>query len=136
MYESETEVEMPWVRDDGGYARSGFRAKRGNNVVIAIAIATGQTYGTVYNALYNIQIDYINGLRHGRIKDKGAAISEVGIWPETSKRYLRGLGWQWTPVMKIGSGTTMHLSYVEVPDEPMMLLSVSRSMVAVVHGVV
>jgi hypothetical protein len=136
MYESENEVEMPWVMNDGGYSRSGFRAKHGNGVVRAIAIATGQGYSEVYNELYVVQCDYVNGLRHGRIKDKGAAISEVGVWPETSKRYLLERGWQWVPVMKIGSGVTMHLRYDEVPDEPVMLLSVSRDLVAVLHGVV
>jgi hypothetical protein len=127
---------MPWTYDDADYAHSGFRAKHGNDVVIAIAIATAQPYGTVYNELYNIQCDYVNGLRHGRIKDKGAAISEVGIWPEVSKRYLRERGWTWVPIMKIGSGTTVHLTYEEVPDEPVMLLSVSRSLVVVINGVV
>jgi len=136
MYESETEVEMPWVYRDGGYAGSGFRAKHGNRVVIAIAIATGQQYREVYHELYGRQVKYVNGLRHGRIKDAGAAISEVGVWPEVSKQYLLDLGWLWTPTMAVGSGVTMHLRYDEVPDLPVFLARVSKDLVAVVNGVV
>jgi hypothetical protein len=136
MYESETEVEMPWVYNDGGYKTSGFTAKEGNQVVIALAIATGQEYREVYHQIYRRQVEYVNGLRHGRIKKAGAAISDVGVWPEVSKGYLRDLGWTWTPTMTVGSGVTMHLSYEEVPDEPVLVCSVSRSLVTVFHGVV
>jgi len=136
MYESETEVEMPWVYNDAGYRASGFRAKHGNNVVIALAIATGQDYRTVYEEIYRRQNDFVHKTRSKRIKKKGGAISEVGVWPEVSKQYLVDLGWTWTSVMGIGTGTTMHLTYEEVPDEPVVLCSISRSLVAVMHGVV
>lgn len=128
---------MPWVHDDGGYATSGFRrAKHGNGVVIAIAIATGQQYGKVYDELYSQQIEFVGKTRSKRIKEKGPVISEVGIWPQVSKAYLLDRGWEWTPIMTIGSGTTVHLTYEEVPDVPVALLSVSRNLVAVINGVV
>jgi len=140
MYETETEVSMPWVRADGGYATSGHKAKRGNEIVTAIAIATRQPYGTVYRELYTRQIEFVRRTRSKRIKayaDKnGTSISQVGVWPEVYKPYLVELGWEWTPVMGIGTGTTMHLTYDEVPDKPVLLLSISKSMCAVVNGVV
>ena len=127
---------MPWVFNDGGYAGSGWKAKNGNQVIIALAIATGQEYREVYHQIYRRQVDYVKGLRHGRIKEKGASIPDNGVWPEVSKGYLRDLGWEWTPFMGIGTGTTVHLTYTEVPDVPVMLLGVSRSLVAVVNGIV
>jgi len=136
MYDTETEVAMPWKYNDGGYAKSGFRAKRGNNVVIALAIATDQIYREVYNQIYDRQVDFVAKSRSSRVKDKGPYIPEVGVWPQVSKKYLLDLGWTWTPIMGIGTGTTVHLTYEEVPDEPLVVCSISRSLVTVVHGVV
>lgn len=135
MYESETEVEMPWVYNDGGYATSGFTGKHPNQVVVALAIATGQPYRETYHAVYRRQVEYVRRTRRKHIKAKGAAISEVGVWPEVSRAYLRELDWTWTPVMKVGSGVTMHLRYDELPDEVLLIASVSRGLVTVVNGV-
>jgi hypothetical protein len=139
MYESETEVEMPWVYNDAGYPGRTTRRGRhvhGNQVITALAIASGQTYWDVYHAIHRRQVQYVKGLRHGRIKEAGSAISDVGVWPEVSKAYLRELGWTWTSTMSIGSGVTMHLSYEEIPDEPVLVCSISKSLVTVFHGVV
>jgi hypothetical protein len=139
MYESETEVAMPWVYNDAGYpGRTTKRGRHipGNQVVTALAIASGQKYWDVLHAIQRRQINYVRGLRHGRIKEAGSAISDVGVWPEVSKGYLRELGWTWTPTMSVGSGVTVHLAYDELPDEPVLVCSVSKSLVTVFHGVV
>jgi hypothetical protein len=133
------EVAIPWVHNDGGYA--GRTTKRGrfipgNGVVRAIAIATGGNYHDVNRELQNRQYEYVRGLRSGRIKEKGASINEVGVWPDVSKKYLLDNGWRWTPTMSIGSGTTMHLTYEEIPDRPLFIAKVSRGLVTVINGVV
>jgi len=135
MYDTETEVAMPWVYNDAGYKGSGFRYKHGNGVIIALAIATGQRYVTVYNEIYRRQCDFVRKTRSKRVKEKGAAIEDAGVWPQVSKQYLLDLGWTWTPTMAIGSGTTMHLAYDELPDEVLLIASVSRNLVTVVNGI-
>ena len=42
---------MKWVWDDGGRAAAGFRGLAGDCVCRAIAIASGQDYRVVYNAI-------------------------------------------------------------------------------------
>jgi hypothetical protein len=140
MYESEKarEVEMPWVYNDAGYAgRTTARGRQihGNGVVRAIAIATGQRYMDVHIALYREQCEFVNRSRSQRVQDKGASIEAAGVWPEVSKKYLLDHGWEWVPVMKVGSGVTVHLSYEEVPDLPLFIARVSRNLVTVIHGV-
>jgi hypothetical protein len=139
MYESETEVAIPWKHNDAG--NPGRTTKRGrlivgNAVVRAIAIATEQNYWPVYRELYTAQCEYVSKSRSKRIKDKGASIDYAGVWPDVSKQYLLDRGWTWTPTMSIGSGTTVHLTYEEIPDLPVFVARVSRSLVTVVNGVV
>jgi hypothetical protein len=139
MYESEREVEMPWAYNDAGY--SGRTTKRGrhipgNGVVRAIAIATGQHYMHVHTELYRRQCDYVNRSRSERVQDLGASIDHAGVWPDVSKKYLLDHGWIWVPVMKVGSGVTVHLNYEEVPDLPLFIARVSKNLVTVINGVV
>jgi hypothetical protein len=138
MYESEDEVAMPWTYNDAGYSGRTTRRGRhipGNGVVRAIAIATGQHYMHVHTELYRMQCDYVNRSRSQRVQDKGASIDAAGVWPYVSTKYLVDRGWTWVPVMRIGSGVTMHLSYEEVPDLPLFIARVSKNLVTVVHGV-
>ena len=139
MYESEEEIAMPWIYNDAGYSGRTTRRGRhipGNGVVRAIAIATERNYWEVHTELYRRQCDYVNRSRSRRIQDKGASIDEVGVWPDVSKRYLFDLGWTWVPVMKVGSGVTMHLSYDELPDEPKLIVRLSKALVTVIAGTV
>jgi hypothetical protein len=57
------------------------------------------------------------------------------VWSDVSKSYLRDLGWTWTPTMSVGSGVRVHLAYDELPDEPVLVCSVSKSLVTVFHGI-
>jgi hypothetical protein len=62
MYESETEVAMPWTYNDGGFSESGLsrhRRKHGSPVVAAIAIAEQRRYSEVYHQLYAKQRDML-----------------------------------------------------------------------------
>lgn len=139
MYESETEVAIPWKYNDAG--NPGRRTKRGrlvvgNAVVRAIAIATEHPYWETYYALYAAQCEYVKRSRSKRVKDKGASIDYAGVWPDVSKQYLLDRGWIWVPIMEVGSGVTVHLTYEEIPDLPLFIARVSRSLVTVVNGVV
>lgn len=143
MYESETEVAIPWKYDLGGFVKSGrSRAKPGslsygaigNGVVRAIAIGTNQRYHDVYMELLRRQDTFVSSSRSKQIRDKGSYIPDVGVWPQVYKQYLFDQGWFWMPTMEIGSGTRVHLTYEELPDEPTLIVKVSKSLVAVLHG--
>ena len=131
---ADTITAINWIYDDGGYSESGFRAKHGNGVIIAIAIVTGAGYRKIYDDISTRQYRFVRNTRSKRIEEKGGAISEVGVWPQVTKAYLQEIEWEWTPTMSVGSGCVMHMSYEELPDEPVMLLSISRSLAAIQHG--
>lgn len=109
---------IPWTYDDGGRAAAGFKGEApGDCVVRAIAIATGLDYREVYDDLWK------------RIRNSGPYQGAVllgqnttrysprrGVTRNVYEPYLERLGWTWTPTMKIGSGTTVHLNPAELPD--------------------
>jgi hypothetical protein len=139
MYESEEEIAMPWVYNDAGYSGRTTRRGRfipGNGVVRAIAIATERHYMDVYRELYQAQCDYVDRSRSRRVQDKGASIDDAGVWPDVSKKYLLDRGWIWVPIMQVGSGVTVHLNYEELPEEPKMIVRLSKALVTVIAGTI
>jgi hypothetical protein len=114
---------LPWVYDDGGRRESGFRGDTGDCVTRAIAIATGLPYADVYRDVSD------------RVGATGRARSaRNGVPNRTIRPLITGYGFTWTPTMKVGAGTTVHVSTGEVPDN--CILRLSRHVVAVVDGVV
>jgi hypothetical protein len=51
---------------------------------------------------------------------------------EVEAQFCRGQGWTWTPMMKVGSGTKVHLMPGEIPDD--CLVKVTATYLAVVKG--
>jgi hypothetical protein len=49
--------------------------------------------------------------------------------------YIESLGWQWTPMMKIGSGCKVHLRADELPSGR-IIARVTKHLVAVIDGVI
>src|SRR4051812_24168081 len=96
--------------NDGGRALAGFTGSTGDCVVRSIAIATGQPYREVYDA--------INALaqreRRGKRK-RGRSSARTGVYKGTIRRYLERAGWTWTPTMGIGTGCTVHMRVEELP---------------------
>lgn len=119
---------MPFVYDDGGRAASGRKGYAGDCVCRAVAIASGRPYDEVYRAL-------AAGAGQER-KTRGRSARE-GIFTTRQwfKRYMVGLGFTWTPTMRIGSGATVHLVAGELPMGR-LVVSVSRHYTAVIDGVV
>jgi hypothetical protein len=58
------------------------------------------------------------------------------VQPKAYKPYLAELGAIWTPTMRIGSGTTVHLVEWELPYEPWLIVRLSKHVAAVRQGVV
>jgi hypothetical protein len=116
---------MRWVYDDGGRARAGFKGDAGDCVTRAIAIATGMDYRDVYDDLAERQAAL------GKPRS-----ARNGVQPKAYKPYLAELGAIWTPTMRIGSGTTVHLVEWELPYEPWLIVRLSKHVAAVRQGVV
>ena len=112
------------VITDGGRADAGFRGQAGDCVVRATAIATGRPYREVYDELAKAQGE-VTGVKSAR----------NGIDKKVYKSYFDRQGFEWTPTMKIGQGTTVHLRADELPMGR-LLVSVSGHLVAVIDGVI
>lgn len=119
-----------FIYDDGGRAAAGFKGETGDCVTRAIAIATGKPYREIYNA--------INALgkteRTGKRK-RGKSNARTGVFRQTQDRYLRSIGWKWTPTMQIGSGCQTHLRADELPSGH-LIARVSQHTCAVIDGVI
>jgi len=100
-------------------------------VTRAIAIATGLPYQEVYDTLNALAKRHE---RRGRRK-RGISNARNGVHRATYDRFLKALGWRWTPTMQIGSGCTVHLRAEELPAGR-LIVSVSKHLVAVLDGVI
>ena len=119
---------MSWVYDDGGRSEAGFKGETGDCVCRAISIATGLKYKDVY--------DYINEFakceKVGKAKKSNA---RTGVRKETSRKLLESIGWEWIPLMGIGTGCKVHLKSEELPKGK-IICKCSKHLVAVIDGVI
>jgi len=120
---------MQWIENDGGRAEAGYLGSAGDCVTRAIAIATEQPYQTVYDAL--------NSLRKGMRQTKRVRGSTArdGVSRVIYERYLKSIGWEFVPTMKIGTGCKVHLRSGELPLGR-LIVRVSKHMVAVIDGMI
>ncbi len=117
-----------FMANDGGRAAAGYKGTTGDCVCRAIAIATGQPYQQVYDA--------INGLAEKeKPRDGRRSSARTGVHKRTTRAYMESLGWLWTPTMAIGSGCKVHLRASELPAGR-LVVSCSRHVVAVIDGVI
>lgn len=115
---------------DGGRALAGFKGDAGDCVARAIAIGTRIPYRQVY--------DELNALAQRERKGKrkrGRSSAREGVYKPTYTRYLKALGWRWTPTMAIGQGCTVHLKADELPGGR-LIVSLSRHLSTVIDGVI
>ncbi len=121
---------MRFQYDDGGRAAAGFRGDAGDCVTRAIAIATRQDYLTVYHSLNALA----KSERTGKSK-RGVSSARNGVYRQTIRRYLQGIGWNFTPTMGIGTGCRFHLRDGELPMGR-LIVTVSKHECAVINGVI
>src|SRR3989304_1865943 len=97
--------------NDGGRKTAGYTGKTNDCVVRAIAIATEKPYKEVYEEINKLAKDE-------RITKRlrTHSNSRTGVHKKTYERYLKDLGWEWIPTMKIGSGCKFHLVPWELPE--------------------
>ena len=123
-----TTPPIDFMFDDGGRAEAGYLGTCGDCVVRAIAIATMRPYQEVYDALNLL------AQRERRIKGRRSN-SHTGVRRSTCDPYMRGVGWTWTPTMKIGQGCQVHLRAAELPSGR-LIVSLSKHWAAVIDGCV
>lgn len=116
--------------NDGGRSNFGFKGTTGDCVTRAIAIATGMQYKDVYD-----NINDIGKTEKTSKKKTGKSSARTGVYKNTIRNYMKSIGWDWHPTMKIGSGCTTHLRGDELPTGN-VIASVSKHLVAVIDGVI
>lgn len=102
---------MMWNFNDGGRSKVfPKKAKKGDCVVRAIAIATGKPYGRVWHDIQaeceESRLCKMNGRDFG---------PDHGVAKEIWEPYLLSLGWLWIPTMARGTGTYVHVDASELP---------------------
>lgn len=120
---------MNFNYNDGGRNDAGYRGTTGDCVTRSISIVTGKPYKEVYDALNQLSESERTGKRK-----KTKSNSRTGVYRVTYEKYLKSLGYTWTPTMKIGSGCKVHLSSNELPDGR-LIVKVSKHITAVIDGV-
>jgi len=116
--------------DDGGRELAGFKGESGDCVTRSIAIVTGKSYKEVYDAL-----NVLSESEHIGKRKKKKSNSRTGVFKTTYDKYLKSLGYEWTPTMGIGTGCKTHLCGRELPDGK-LIVKVSRHMTAVIDGAI
>lgn len=121
---------MIFVYDDGGRKAAGYKGHTGDCVTRSIAIATGIPYQQVYDA-----INEWSQLERNSRKRRGKSSARTGVYKATYQKYLRSLGWTFTPTMGFGTGCRVHLTDGELPDGR-LIVSVSKHLTCVIDGVI
>lgn len=121
---------MTFIYNDGGRAAAGYKGTTGDCVVSAIAITTGLPYQEVYDGINAAA----QGERRGKRK-RGVSTARDGVYKNTIRKFLAGLGWEWIPTMRIGSGCKVHLTDGELPMGR-LIVSVSKHLTAVIDGMI
>lgn len=121
---------MEFIYNDGGRAAAGYKGKTGDCVCRSIAIATGKPYQEVYDAL-----NELGKLERTGKRKRGKSSSRTGVYKQTIRKYMKSIGWEWTPTMKFGQGCKVHLRADELP-KGRLVVNVSRHTTAVIDGIV
>jgi len=133
-------VGLPFVFDDGGRAAAGFKGRAGDCACRAIAIASQQPYQVISDCLTAAVNEYAAKHRDRtartilQARGKKACGPQTGMPREVIRKFLRSIGWEWTPTMHIGSGCVVHLRPGELPAGR-LIVQVSTHLVAVIDGV-
>jgi len=125
---------MEFLHDDGGRESAGYKGSAGDCVTRAIAIAAELPYKEVYDALAEGNATQRLSKRDRKTKRVRTANNGVTTHRKWFKDYMRGLGFEWTPTMQIGSGCQVHLRPDELPKTGRHVLSLSKHLAAYVDG--
>lgn len=134
---------MKVVYDDGGRKAAGVRASK-DCVVRAIALVMERPYAEIDKIITQRNHDWIQTSRsrwmrlmrkHDPEKLLKMVPAKTGGYKEGYHKWILSQGYEWVPIMKIGSGCTVHLAAGELPMGR-LIVAVSRHLTAVIDGVV
>ena len=121
-------MRLPFIYDDGGRAAAGFRGRADDCVARAVAIAAALPYADVYSAI-------AKGVGSERVSKTATARRGVHTRRKWFRDYMRDLGFNWVPTMRVGQGCTTHLVEGELPMGR-LVVSLSKHLSAVLDGVI
>lgn len=108
---------MKFVYSDGGRSNYFKASDVGDCVCRAICNATNKDYKEVYDdlqAFVKYEKEHSRRKKHKFSKNKSI---RNGVPKSITKKYIeKVLGWQWYPLMTIGSGCQVHLTENELPN--------------------
>ena len=121
--------------NDGGRAAAGYKGKAGDCVVRSIAIVTNIPYQTIYSDLYeeNENFRKTSQTKLARSLKKKNDSPRTGTHRVVLKKYLKKIGWNWTPTMFVGQGCKVHLKKNELPSGT-LIVSCSKHITVVKNG--
>ena len=122
--------------DDGGRAAAGYKGHAGDCVVRSIAIVTKLPYQQIYNDLFKANEEFRTTSKTKlaiNLKQKNDT-PRTGTHRVVLKKYLKKLGWNWTPTMFIGQGCKVHLKKNELPNGT-LIVSCSKHITVVKDGI-
>lgn len=127
-----------FVFDDGGREASGRKGDAGDCVVRAVVIASGRSYGEVYDLLAKgkgSQRLTVRDRRRGRSRHAATARDGINTTRKWFKDLMAEFGFEWVPTMKIGQGCKVHLCAEELPAGR-LVVAVSKHYTAMIDGVI
>ena len=121
---------MKFEFDDGGRADAGFKGEADDCVTRAIAIATSKSYQEIYDL-----VNEFGASERTSKKRKKKSSARTGVYKPTIRKIMEHLGFEWIPMMGIGTGCLVHLKEDELPSGT-IIVNLSRHVSAVVDGVI
>lgn len=124
---------MEFKHNDGGRAETR-KGDTGDCVCRAVAIALNKPYEEIYAILAE---GNAGERKTSSTRKKYGRTASHGIYTHKKwfKDFMKSVGFQWVPTMKIGQGCTHHLRDGELPMGRLIVL-VSRHACAVIDGVI
>lgn len=118
-----------FVFDDGGREDAGYKGMAGDCVVRSVAIATGEDYKTIYEAMWAI----VRRQREAGVKGADKVSPRSGVPRGVYEQYLFENGWEWHTQMRVGQKARTHVLPYELPRED-VIVRLSGHMSAIVNG--
>lgn len=125
-------MSMPWHFNDGGRKAAGYKGFAGDCVVRAICIVGALEYPRVYDELF--ERARAHNARRPAKNQKTTVSPRDGVRRAVYHPYLIESGWQWAPLLGIGTGCQTHLAADELPSTGRLLIRLSKHLTALIDG--
>lgn len=114
-----------WIYNDGGRAQAGYKGTAKDCVARSIAIATGESYKSVYKALADMMS------AHGYSRS-----ARNSIPTSICKKYLEAQGFEYIDATPLGAEQGTTFDKAQLPMRGTIILHMKRHVCAVIDGVI